>query len=952
MEKQSSPTQIGFAQHRLPWLLALGTWILFLTTLVRWATFDGLPTLAKATGWDWRVPLNMPLQFLLTYPVRWLPEAWQLTGLNLMASLCGAATLGLLARCVAILPHDRTKEQRQLERSDYSFLTIKTAWIPPILAVLVCGLQLTFWEHAVVATGEMLNLLLFAFVVWSLLEFRLDEKPWRLLVAAFVYGLGITNNFAMIAFFPVFVASVLWIKGLAFFNPGFLVRMATAGAVGLLLYLVLPLANSVSGLTHLGFGDVLLVHLGFQKSMILGFPRYLILIIGLTSLVPVLFIGIRWQAQVGDISAAGANLTRFMTMVVHGAFLAACIVTAFDPPFGPRRMGGGMAFLPFYFLSALSVGYFAGYFLLVCGTQPVKSWERPSPIIQWLNKALVFVIWLCLPVVPSLLLAHNYPQLKAATDNALAAFGRAAVESLPEEPSVVLSDDPIRLNAFRVAANVHPKTSGLVIVDTTSLRFPAYHRWQHRRHPDFWPDTFLERDLQANIEDVELLAFIHTLQETRRLYYLHPSFGFFFERFYDSPENGLFRLQPLPPGVILPPNLAEDTLSSSANYLESLYADDSLQSLRERISREGSSKDRDPLTRYMSQIYSMNFNQLGVTLQKSGQLERANAFFDMALALNPENATAFINRDFNAYLRDPQGDPPGPSEGTLSRLKPFGGDWARILGMNGPVDEPTSCFLLAQTLVQGMNLVQAAQQFIRAIQLNPKLYPAQIALAGVYVKLSRPDDASQLIALIKQSVDLDTIPLDARLRLLESEAWTLVGQQRFEEAKKLLENAQETHPGENLPYSTLANIYLAQGNRTNAIGVYELQLTRQTNNVPVQINLSALRIMQADYAASIELLDRALSLDPKNPGALINRAIAHLRVNNLSAARRDYEMLLEVSNRPVAMAVYGLGEIAWLEKNYPLALKHYQRFLKVASPRFKEFEEVRRRVEQIQSGTL
>ncbi len=84
--------------------------------------------------------------------------------------MCAALTLGLLARSVAILPRDRTDVQRERERSAFSFLTIGSAWLPPFFAVLVCGLQMTFWEQATNGTPEMLELLLFAFVIWSLLN--------------------------------------------------------------------------------------------------------------------------------------------------------------------------------------------------------------------------------------------------------------------------------------------------------------------------------------------------------------------------------------------------------------------------------------------------------------------------------------------------------------------------------------------------------------------------------------------------------------------------------------------------------------------------------------------------------------------------------------------------------------------------------------------------------------
>jgi hypothetical protein len=54
---------------------------------------------------------------------------------------------------------------------------------------------------------------------------------------------------------------------------------------------------------------------------LLGFPRYIILVVGLTSILPVAFIGIRWPNTMGDISAMGNALTNLMTHVIHLVFL-------------------------------------------------------------------------------------------------------------------------------------------------------------------------------------------------------------------------------------------------------------------------------------------------------------------------------------------------------------------------------------------------------------------------------------------------------------------------------------------------------------------------------------------------------------------------------------------------------------------------------------------------------
>ena len=83
----------------------------------------------------------------------------QLYSLFYLTAFLAALSLALLARSVALLPFDRTWDARLRERSEFSLLSLKTAWLPVVLACAVAGLQLSFWEHATVFTGEMLDLL-------------------------------------------------------------------------------------------------------------------------------------------------------------------------------------------------------------------------------------------------------------------------------------------------------------------------------------------------------------------------------------------------------------------------------------------------------------------------------------------------------------------------------------------------------------------------------------------------------------------------------------------------------------------------------------------------------------------------------------------------------------------------------------------------------------------------
>ena len=116
---------------------------LYFFTLASWVTLPALGLNAQVLGWDWWNPkIGRPLYHLLTLPVKALPASAQLFALNAFAALCSALTLALLARSVALLPQDRTRDQRARQADETGLLAIPANWLPPLLAVLACGLQL------------------------------------------------------------------------------------------------------------------------------------------------------------------------------------------------------------------------------------------------------------------------------------------------------------------------------------------------------------------------------------------------------------------------------------------------------------------------------------------------------------------------------------------------------------------------------------------------------------------------------------------------------------------------------------------------------------------------------------------------------------------------------------------------------------------------------------------
>jgi hypothetical protein len=300
--------------------------VVYLLTLNHWLSHGNLLQVARASGWVWQPELYEPLLWLVTYPFRWLPLPAIPPALNLFAALCAFLTLTLLARSVALLRHDLTDEKGDKKLDGFGTLAIRSAWMPPVLAVIVCGLQMTFWENATAFSGEILNLLIFAYVVRCLLEYRIDEvQPW-LSRAALACGLGITNNWAMIGFLPVFLAALIRIKGPGFFNLRFLGRMLLWGLAGLSLYLLLPATQSWAD-SALPFWGVLKANLGAQHGTLVSlyhrFSTQEKLALLIPSLVPIFIISIRWASYFQDPSPLGTILGAMMFHLVH-AFLWSC----------------------------------------------------------------------------------------------------------------------------------------------------------------------------------------------------------------------------------------------------------------------------------------------------------------------------------------------------------------------------------------------------------------------------------------------------------------------------------------------------------------------------------------------------------------------------------------------------------------------------------------------------
>jgi tetratricopeptide (TPR) repeat protein len=973
-EKRIDPRK-RFVPRFLPWLLAAAAFVIYWLTLNHWVSLSNLGMVAKTSGWTWQPEFYAPLFFLATYPFRWLPVAQIPVALNLFSAVCAALTLGLLARSVAILPQDRTDAQRDRERSDFSFLTIWSAWLPPVLAVAVCGLQLTFWEQATNCSGEMFELLLFAFVVWSVLEYRLDEREWRLFLAAAVLGAGMADNWsiqspngsAFIGFFPLFLMAIIWTRKLSFFNLRFLRRMVLCGLAGMLFYFLLPGLAVMSHKVPVTFWQALKLNLAGQWQVVKMFfiqsdVRRTVLLLSLTSLVPVLLLSIRWKSSFGDNSRLGLALTSFMFHIVHALIFGVCVWVAFDPPFSPRHLGLGLPFLTFYYLAALGIGYFCGYFLLVFGKQAAsnRSQEiKPSPL-DFLNVPVACGVWLFAILSVTGLIYKNTPQIRDTNGDMWEKYAVLMEENLPQTGGIILSDDPRRLFLVQSALARDGRTKDFVPLDTSSLAYPAYHKFLHNEFPQRWPDTVSAVGQTNGVDPLHLLGLLATLAKTNELYYLHPSFGYYFELFYAEPHGLVYKLKTLPNDTLLPPLSDKNQIAANeafwsqaekttfAPIIQALTPRDThaARSFGEKLlDRFHVAREPSPDTTVAGTFYSRSLDFWGVQLQRAGDLTNGAAAFKTAHQLNPDNIVAGINLQFNQSLRAGQNIPVDLSKATADKFGKYR-SWDAVLSENGPFDEPSFSFENGVILMRGSLVRQAVEPFERVRQLVPDNLAARLWLAQAYLSSRLPDRVLEALngpmnQPEKFSVDETNL---TQLNLLAAAAY--FQKDNNTRGIQLVETEISRQPTNDALLVIATQIYLKRGLSTNALVIIDRKL-QLTPDDPVWLFGKGYASIQIKaYDDAIATFTHLLTIQTNSNDALFNRAVAYLQSGHLDEAHADYEKLQQSFTNSLQVA-YGLGEIAYRKHDTNEAIRNYEIYLTTANPNTAEATNIIQRLREL-----
>lgn len=942
-----------FSPRGLPWLIGGGGLVVFLLTLCYWISLQSLGTVAQVAGWLWQAEIGRPLVMLVFAPFRLLPEAWVSVALNIVTAGCAALVLVQLARSALILRYDLAPDD-PLRKSKSPPLTFTgpRAWLPVVLAALTCGFQLSFWEHATSASGEILSLLCFAFAFRCVLEFRLAPEEKWLRRGAFVYAVGLTDNWLMVGYLPLFIAAIIWVKGYgACLELRFLGRLSLAALVGLSLYLLGPLVLTLTAPDRWDFWPALKTYLAAQKSALLMLRSQPFRLLLLTAPLPFLLLAVRWKShtvQLADDTHQGVFVTRTSGHFIHALFLVTSLWVALNPVFAPRQLELNLSLLPYYYPWALVTGYCAGYLLLF--GMPRGS-RRPA---RW----PVIAAQLLLVAVPVTLVWKNFSAVRLTNGSALREFARQLYDDLPAGKVTVLSDEPRPLLLLRAELAARGRANDVMLVDTRALPAPEYHRRKRHEYGARWPDV-LPVQRPENLEPTKLLSFVSQVAAHEAVVYLHPSSGLFFENYDAEPHGWIQRLTPLAAGTT-------DGSRGPANANQQLWQQRWRAQLEPRVAQFNEhrqhaaqwsrpalkslrlgSRANETVT-LLAGVYSKSLNHWGVQMARSGQVAAATEWFQRAVAFDPENLTAHLNLEF--VTRRQKGEPQRLTlewvkDAFPKSLAKFQ-SWPEVIGRNGPVDEPTFLLQTGRMYLTANNPRQALDAFARSAGLAPEWAAPRLwqavslnVLGNFAAALALTDPLAAAPAALQG-------PGLAQLLSIRAQALRRLGQTN--EATALIERFTFEHQSETEVVAAAADLHANAGQFQAELKWREILLQRDPDRVAWLVKKGYAELRLEQFGAAIVTLTRALTLKPADDSARLFRAVAALQAGQLEAAKRDYQELLRHKGQ-AQTALFGLGTIAWREQDTNAMIRHYQAFLSnsaaatpqtaVATQRLKEWQD-------------
>jgi tetratricopeptide (TPR) repeat protein len=294
-----------------------------------------------------------------------------------------------------------------------------------------------------------------------------------------------------------------------------------------------------------------------------------------------------------------------------------------------------------------------------------------------------------------------------------------------------------------------------------------------------------------------------------------------------------------------------------------------------------------------SRNFAQSYFSLGNIYLKQNQPENATAYYDSALAFNPNLPRAHLNLGI-VQLR--QGN-----------LDSAGAEFARVMLLN-PYEE--KAYNNLATIYRLKKEYAKAVQFAKAaVQLRPNYGTAYSNLSLAYQALDLGDSAQQVL---KQGLKI--LPDDQQLHYYLGEIY--FGQHNLDLAEKEFRTALTTSGRVDIQTYDLSGfgqtqaqtqdrlkaqaayylglIWIERKDLPQAKAYFQQALRFKPDLTAAWANLGKISELEGNFSQAIDMYTQALAYDPNNAHSYYNRALNYLKLGRIDSARLDLKQCLQI----------------------------------------------------------
>lgn len=173
---------------------------------------------------------------------------------------------------------------------------------------------------------------------------------------------------------------------------------------------------------------------------------------------------------------------------------------------------------------------------------------------------------------------------------------------------------------------------------------------------------------------------------------------------------------------------------------------------------------------------------------------------------------------------------------------------------------------------------------------------------------------------------------------------------KWDKAQVELEKAVAIYPEYAVAWHALGQVYEAMQKPDEARKAYEKALAADSKFVNPYLQLALLDARKQDWRAVADTTDRVIKLNPYDfPDAYFFNSVAHLNLNNLSAAEKSAREAIKLNaHRRYPQVEHVLGIALAQQNNLQEATEHLKRYLELA-PKAQNADTVRQQLAQIEA---